>query len=401
MKRLSFLTVLFYPILSFGVTQEDVVRSSLQNVPKVLEAVQKIEEQANKTQSALGAFDAKIKGDVDSRTTGFYSGDSYKVQAVKPLQFFNSKVYGGHRLSRGTFPDYEGKTVTLSEGETFIGFSVSFLRDSFIDINRHNLWLKQQNEVQAQINLDRVKINVQTMALQSYWTWLVKGYELKVYENILKLAQVRAKQISKRIRAGDLARIYEVENNQYIKKRQADVVRSRVDFQQASYFLSLFYRDFNGVPKTLSQKDLPDLKGVKLPLMTDQSRIYERAVSANLNLKTLNSKRKQAELDLRLGKNATLPKLDFNFEWNQDLGVPTEATTVTPATLIGDENRLTLNVEFPLQFRKGLGKIRAGKAKVSQIKFKEKWTREKLKVKVQSLMPVSYTHLTLPTIYSV
>ena len=344
-----------------------------------MQAVNKTLEKENSIKEAEGVFDAKLKGEVDSRTEGFYTGDAYKASLEKPIPFFNSRVYAGKRQSFGSFPSYEGKAETLSDGEIFAGLSISLLRDSLIDLNRHNLWLREQDFLQAQSQLTLTKIKVQTSALKAYWTWVVSGYRLKLRKNILQLAQQRASNISKRIKAGDLAKIYQAENNQYILKRKADVLNSQLKFREASFYLSLFYRDQQGAPKMVSESHIPTNLEERLSIISSSQPVYQRAVSSNLSLKILESQRKQSDLKVRLGKNELLPKVDLNLEWNQDQGSGANR-------LMLDENRIMLNVEVPLQFRKGLGKKRAGEAAISRIENKKRWVKEKLRVSVESFI---------------
>lgn len=382
MKINIFLTVTLSLMVNpcWALDAKQVVNSSLKHYPEVIQAISQVEESIQRVRESRGSFDAKFKGEMDTRTHGFYSGDAYKVTVEKPFPFLNGKVYGGKRQSYGSFPSYEGKVQTLEEGEYFAGVSLSLLRDSLIDTNRYLIRLRREDQRQSELALNLMKINVQTMALQAYWMWLIKGHELKVYQDILGLALTRGKQISKRIKAGDLARIYQTENNQYIRKREAQVLRSQMEFQEASNYLSLFFRDGRGIPQRVSFEQLPPMGYPSLTTIQDSFYILERAKKNNIDLQTLASMKKQAELEVSLGRNNILPKVNINYEWNQDQG-----------TLAGDarnfnENRIMLQVEVPIEYHKGLGKKRAAEAKRDQINSKEKLTREKLNIEVKNLL---------------
>jgi outer membrane protein TolC len=377
-------SLLFWFILlsctsALAISEQEVVSSSLNHAPMVIEALQYTIEKENAVTESEGAFDAKIKSKMNLRTEGYYNGDLYKVAVEKPLPFANSKIYLGQRQSFSDFPLYEGKLETQSEGESFAGLSISLLRDFAIDINRYELRQSQQDLLQAKIATEQTKIMVQTMALKSYWTWVVKGNEYFVFKAILDLANSRAGQISKRIKAGDLARIYGTENDQYIKKWEAEVIRSRMEFQKAAFYLSLFYRDQNGAPKNPLEKSVPKLVFSKLKRSPNINAIYEAAILRSPKLQILNSQKQQAVLDVAIGKNSILPKIDLSFEMSQDHGMGDETT-------LGQyESRVKLNFEIPLQIRKGAGKMRAGKAKAAQIKTKQRWAQEKIQVETKSL----------------
>jgi len=369
---------LLMPYLGYSISPKTVVASSLKHAPQVLEALQNVQAKENMLMESEGAFDAKIKSKFNLRTDGFYNGDAYRAEIEKPLPFANSKLYAGGRQSFSDFPEYEGKYKTQSAGETFAGVSISLLRNFLIDPNRYTLRQREQDFMQAKISAEKVRIEVQTMALKSYWMWVVKGHEYSVFKNLLDLAQSRAAQISKRIKAGDLARIYGVENDQYIKKWEAEAVRSRMEFKKSAFYLSLFYRDEDGRPLDLKESELPKLNYNSLAQIKNYQTIYQQALDRNLDLRTIKSKVEQADLDVSLGKNFTLPQIDLSFEVSQDHGVG-------DASLEQFESRVKLNFEIPLQLRKGRGKARAGRAKRESLRAKRKLTNDKLIVESKSL----------------
>jgi len=376
---LLFLIFSIAPLTSHAISPEEVVASSLKHSPKVIEALQNVIEKESKVSESSGAFDAKIKSKMNLRTEGFYSGDIYKAEIEKVMPFANSKFYAGGRQSFGDFPSYEGKFKTQTAGEVFAGFSLSLLRGFSIDANRYSLKQSQQDLLQSKLKAEKVKITIQTMALKSYWTWVIKGHELSVFNNILNLAKSRARKISKRIKAGDLARIYGVENDQYIKKWESEAIRSEMEFVKSAYYLSLFFRDKTGRPITPIKASLPKLESKALKKLMNLNKVYNKALNSDLFLQKLNSQKEQADLDVQMGKNFLMPKLDLNLELSQDNGSGA-------ADLNESESRVMLNFEIPLQFRKGKGKMRAGKAKIASLKTQQLWTSDKLLVETKSLM---------------
>lgn len=378
MKYFSFILPFLVASPVQALSPKDVVASSLKHYPQVIEALLNVQEKDGDLRDAEGAFDARLRGGVDAKTQGFYDGDYYTGQIEKAFPFLNSKVYGGYRNSFGDFPVYEGKYDSSTQGQTFAGVSFSLLRNSLIDINRYKVRISEQNKVLSEVQLARVKIAVQTLSLQTYWTWVVKAYELKVYQEILGLAQERMKQISRRIDMGDLARIFQQENNQYIQRRQARVLQGQLDFQKAAYYLSLFYRDTQGQMIPLSQAHLPDLKNQKLERIPSYVEVLKVARDLNLDLKTLSSQVKQAEAEINMGFNEILPRLDVSFEVAENRGLGANRTSQ-------DEARLMLNVEIPIQYNRGLGRRQAGRSQLAQAKTRQGFVREKIKTESQTL----------------
>ena len=368
-----------YTPWTWALTHQEVVRSSLKHFPEVIQAMQRVEQMRNEVRQARGAFDGKLKLENKKRQQGFYDGGVFSTAIEKPMAYLNSRIYGGERQSQGSFPSYEGEDLTLNGGEIFAGFSLSLLRNALIDENRYQLRNQQQLEIQSQEELRRRQIQVQTQALKAYWTWFVKGHELRVYQNILELANKRALQISKRIKAGDLAKIYEVENNQYIRKREAQLNQSEMEFQKASFYLSLFYRDQKGRPLLMDRTKVPKQKALPSPPQKKLKGLYSEALHQNIDLKILQSQREQAQLEVRLGTNELLPKVDVDFQWSQDRGMG-------PESLRQNESKVMVQMEVPLQWRKGAGKRDVGKAKLEQIKTKTQWVKDQLSVSIQSLV---------------
>ena len=358
---------------------EDVVASSMKHYPQVLEAAIRFEESENRLRAARGeGFDAKIKGDADKRFDGYYDGERFKAQIEKPISYLNSNIYAGYKESDGSFPSYEGKNVTADGlGEGYIGVSLSLIRNSLIDLRRYNVQIAREDFRQSDLNLDQVKIKVQTAAIKAYWTWVVKALELKAFDEILALAKTRQGNITRRVKVGDLAEIFEAENNLYINERIANVRKAQIQYDIASYYLSLFYRNDEGEPVSVERGWIPEVKMKDLERVTFNNALLDRARSQNLKLKVLKSKQKQARAEMKIGNNFLLPKLDLNLEVGQDSGGGTENL---------QETRAILNFEIPLEFNKGLGKKRAGRLKYDALRTESQLENEKVRVMLDVLL---------------
>jgi len=363
-------------------SMEAVVNSAVNHYPKVLQAVADVEGRRGALQETQGAFDGKLKGSGDARDQGYYNGDAYKIQIEKPIPYLNGRVYGGHRVSRGIFPEYEGKSRTLNRGENFLGVSLSVLRDSLFDAPRYDIQIAKENLQQSELKLEETKLTVQNLAIQSYWTWVTKGYEMDVYSDLLNLAKNRGKGLKRRIRAGDLARIYETENQQYIQKRESKYRQVSADFRQASFYLSLFFRDSNGKRITPNKDQIPNLDQLQLSKTDPLPTLVNAAFGRSYQLRALASQRRQAQQTTRLGKNILLPKVDLAYEISKDQGAAQAPNSFTRAP---QETRIMLNVEVPLEFRKGRGKKIQGRMKENETNLKIQFLKEKIRAQLESL----------------
>ena len=251
----------------YPANKKEVIASTLKHFPMILQSLMDIELAKNKERESLGAFDAKFKVKNDQRIEGYYSGNLTEVKIEKPLTILNARIYGGHRVGRGAFPDYEGKYETLDGGESMLGFSLSLLQDRDIDLKRLKLLNNKINTSQKeQKSKKSVAVKVKKMAIKSYWKWLAKYKTYLVLKDLYELSQNRQKALIKKIKRGDIANIYQIENKQYILKRKNKVLEAKQELENAALELSLYYRDDEGKPKTLPlpKQDIPFMDNKRL-----------------------------------------------------------------------------------------------------------------------------------------
>ncbi len=363
---------------AFALSPDKVVESSLKHHPLIIQEFLNLDMADADILATRGYFDFKLKGEYDERIDGYYDGRSTEGKIEKPLGFLNSEIFVGLRESDGSYPEYEGDFETLNGGELSAGFKVSLLRNNVIDENRLRLKQARENLIQSELSVQQRKVMIQTLALKSYWTWVVFGVQTKVYQELLDLALQRDKVIQKRIRAGDLAKIYGVENRQYVLKRQTILRKSENDFLKAAQYLSLFYRSEDGRPKIASKLMLPNMKAIKTSQPESISGGFDKVLSVNLEAKILQSQKEQALNSMRLSKNAFLPKLDLQYKYSEDSGSG-------DPTLVGRENRIMLSFSMPIEFRKIRGSYRKDQAKLSILENKLSFLGEKLQVRLSSL----------------
>jgi outer membrane protein TolC len=371
-------------------TEKAVLNSALKHHPLVIESLRTLDTENNLLKASRGAFDAKVKGEYDNYTQGFYDGERYKAKAIKPFPFLNTEIYGGYKQSFNDFPGYEGKFETLSDGEGFVGISLSLLRDSLIDLDRFRVRVAQQKVLQADAGLLQQRLFVQNLTQRAYWSWAIRKQELEVYKDLLKIANDRVQGLQKRIRAGDLAKIYAVENQKYIFQRQALLEKGRQDFALASFALSLFFRNDEGEPINIVPWNIPNvfdykdkLLSEKIAAQTEQQRLLNMAMARNPELQIIASKITEKDAKRELGRNDLLPRLDLKTEWAQGQGEG--CGTSSCESLRGQEGRIMLNLEVPIEYNKGLGKMRAAKNEIQGLKAKLQFSKEKLRVKFKAM----------------
>jgi len=354
---------------------EKVLQSSLQHFPKILESASKVEAAEGKVLHAEGAFDARIDQDLYARGSGYYDGRQTDARLVKPFPFMNSQLYGGYRVSDGSFPIYEDELITQDAGEFLFGAQMSLLRNRMIDERRLSLANQKLEREMAQWELLLTQLAVQHDALYHYWQWLAAGHVRDVYQNLLDIAEKRQRGFEERVKRGDVAAIYLTENKQYLLRRQVDLNEAERMFRIKANALSLYLRDGNGTPQTPVYANIPK----EFPNV-DYTIVKQKAVE-NLaqrpELRKIAQHITQFENEAMMGENMLMPKADLNLEYSQDRG--DGSITRDP-----HEALIKLDISIPLQFRTGQGKMQEARARIKQLQQERRLLEDKLLVELEN-----------------
>jgi outer membrane protein TolC len=360
-------------------TLEDVLDSSLRHYPQVLAAVEKTNAQAGKVLAAEGAFDLKLENSTYTRATGFYDGKLVDTKLVKPLPSFNTKLYGGYRVSEGDFPTYEDEFFTNSGGEFKIGAIFSLLRDRDIDERRFTLRDSSIALAQTQLEQRLTQIKVQHQATQAYLGWLAAGKAVDIYRGLLDLAEARQRGLEQRVADGDLAEVYLNENRQYILKRSGKVAEAERLLANQANRLALYLRDDSGTPREPKVDEIPaqwpelgEVDAAELEATIAAS----RRTRPEVGLVDADLERERNRL--ALGENALLTRVDLNLEASQDLGNGSETREETDAIV-------RLDISIPLERRTGRGKVAEARANLSRLEHERQLLNEQIEVEVRNI----------------
>jgi hypothetical protein len=370
--------LLVQPVLANKLSLDDVLESTRNQAPKILMAAQKIVMSQEKMRSATGAFDSKLSVDYYNRESDVYPSSYYKGKIEKPLQFLNSKVYGGYKVSDGTFPTYEGKNITLDDGELMAGISVALLRNRAIDSKRLKLGLSELSLEKSQWKQKEVLMKLQKEATVAYWYWVSYGQKLEVAKGLLQLAEKRQVGFKRRIKQGDLADIYAVENQQYIVKRMTKMRKLSAQLQMAALYLSLYYRDSKGNPILVGEDKMPGLKEMESVSWQQKQFDMNKLLKDNFSLRSLqveiaSLKKRNEFLDSRF-----LPELRLNYEYNRDRGDGSK-------TLRGNDHKVYVGFNIPIERNKIKGDLAANKANMRLARHNMRLKADTLRVKLSQL----------------
>lgn len=337
-------------------TLNDVLESSLRHYPRILAAQRDVAGSEALVLAAEGAFDPRLDGKLGGRPSGYYDGSSLDAEVTQNFPLLNSRVFGGYRVSDGSFPLYGSDAQTLSAGEVRAGVGVSLWRDRVIDERRAALQDSRLGVVAELQQLRALQLDVLQSAFVAYSRWLMAARLEAAYQELLALAEARGVALATQIQQGAAAEILQVENDQAILQRRALVVDATRQREMAAQALALFWRDAQGAMQQPVYAPTLELPPEQEELL---SRPVEDVIAAVLEqrpeIRQLQIAQAQAELDEQLARNSMQPKVDLEYYLSRDQGSG-------PVNLLGSETVASLSFSVPLRTRTASGKLAAARA---------------------------------------
>ena len=272
---------------------------------------------------------------------------------------------------------YDGKLQTNGLGEYRAGMRVPLFRDRALDSRRAELGKANLGRRLADLSIQQQRLVILQAATARYWNWVAAGRRFAVAQSILDMAVERKKILETAVELGQLPRFEVLDNKRIIEQRRSQFVAGRRGLEQASFDLSLFYRNDLGQPRIPSRAQLPP--AFPRPTGIDEQQL-ERDISQALDrrpeLARLETQQDQVRLDQRLAENRRLPGLDFILSYDRELGerrVPRGP----------NELRAGVSFELPLQRRTATGQAVAARTRVAQIDQRLQFQREQVSVEVR------------------
>ncbi len=363
---------------------EEVLRSSALTFPTILESFEREAAARADQLSADGAFDLMLDAQYYDRFTGTWSGGFGEVKATQPLAPMGAEVFGSYRVSDGRFPIYENIYNTNEFGELKIGALLSLLRDSDIDARRFALEDTRLAASQARLDVLLVQLNVQFEALRAYWRWVAAGEEIRVYEELLEIAEARAVGLSRQVRLGAQPRIALTENEQNIIRRKTLLEEARRDFLTASNGLSFYLRDEDGTLVVPTRAQLPDQRqlGVLPDIQTLLAMKRDDILEQRPELRNFRLMIERAQNRVALRQNDLRPRLDVGVELSRDFGPIGDGgpTFDSTDTVVG------VTFKVPLQRREARGRLRRAEAELREMELRQRRTADQIEVELDNIL---------------
>lgn len=337
-----------------------------------------------------GAFDLNWKNRLSSSTLGYY--ENYRVDSIleKPVHFWGTNLFTGYRLGQGSFPVYEGKALTLSQGELRAGFEISLWRNRPTDRRRSSLEKAKLGVTVAEANALQARLEAVRIASQKYWDWAAAGNRVTIFRKLLLTAEERDKGLAERVRHGDVPEFERKDNERAILQRKAQLIAAERGLQQTSIELSLFFRDSEGNPMRPSDAALPQSLPRPEPISPESlQKFVEMGLKNRPEIKRLNSSAEQNEIERAWADNQLSPRIDLQVAAARGLGtgdITRQGTTLEASVLL----------EIPLERRLSTGRRDSASATRTRLALAEKLARERVVTEVSdalSALNASYSRV--------
>ena len=363
---------------------DEVLRSSALTFPSILESFEREAAARSDQLSADGAFDLMLKGEYYDRLTGFYSGGFGKVEARQPLRPYGAEVFGSYRVSNGTFPTYENYDYTNQLGEVKVGALFSLLRNRDIDSRRFAIEDTRLAASQARLDVMLVQLNVQHEALRAYWRWVGAGEEIRVFEELLEIAEARQIGLTREVNEGARARIALTENEQNLLRRRSLLEEAKRNFLTAANSLGFYLRGSDGRMVIPTREMLPDLSRMKAIAPVEQlvATPLSDVIQSRPELQTFKLALERANNRVALRRNDLEPSLNASVELSRDFGQigPGGPGFDSTDTVVG----LTFSV--PLQRRTARGAVQRAEAELRETELRQRRIADQITTEVGNIL---------------
>jgi len=369
------------PVKGRTLTLDTVVRSALESFPSVIAAARRKDMAEGERLAAEGGFDTNLKLLSRSSIAGIYENEMVDIGFEQPTPYWGATFFGGYRLGSGNFPVYEGKSQTADSGEFRAGVTFPLWRNRTIDRRRANLAQAELTQLITHHEYDAQLLDLQRVASQRYWDWVLAGRRLAAARDLLRIAETRDAGLRIRIASGDLPSIDATDNQRAILERRERVVAAERLLEQAAIQLSLYLRTPDGEPQLPQPEDLPEgFPDPRLPERLEPRAVIDEALGRRPELKRLEQQRKNAEIERDLARNQRQPGVDLSLSGAQDLGV-------NPETQYYQINRTEMyvgvSVDLPVQQRVASGKIMSAEANLERIAADAKLAGDRIAAEVK------------------
>ena len=365
------------PLLPRVLTLEALLESVNKNFPPLRAALLERPLAEAELLNQEGRFDLVLRPRLETQNFGYYQNERVEFAVEQPTTAWGSTLYSSYGISRGRYPDYDGKVVTNEAGQYRAGIRVPLARDRAIDNRRAELGKARIGLRLADLSIDQQRLSILQTATRRYWDWVAAGRRILIANTLLDVAIGRGAILQEAVRIGALPQFEQLDNQRIVLQRRNNAVEARRSLENSSIELSLFLRDSNGQPLLAEAENL--LPGFPDPAAISEQQVLDDmsdALRQRPDVLRFIFQRNQVQLDKKLAENQRLPNIDLFAEYFREAG---------DGTIKRGPNDLRVGVIFdlPLQRRQATSRLRNAEARLGQIEQRETFQKDQVTAEVR------------------
>jgi outer membrane protein TolC len=321
---------------------------------------------------ARGNFDPKLSLNYDQKE---YDGNSYYrflTPEVKLPLWYGLELKASYSEAEGAYISPENKLP--KEGLSFLGVNMSLGKGLLMDKRRAAIKKAQIFNSASKIEQQKLINDLMLEAGESYLSWQNNYKIAKVYENALKLTEVRYEAIKGSLVGGDRPAIDTLEMLTQLQQRQIQLQQANLNLQNSFYELSSFLWLENNQPYPIEQLNLA-------PIDQDivMSGLNNLSIDNNPKLLMYGFKLRDLQIDKRLKAESLRPTLDLQ------LGVLNGGNSAFRNVNAGywrNNNKVGVQLAFPLTFQSARSEFTEAKLKIMEVEYEQFSLRNELNAKL-------------------
>jgi len=357
----------------------------LDNHPVVKQANLQPEKADQMLRTARGNFDPKIEASWDVKE--FNGKDYYNIlnAGLKVPIWFPVDIKGGIDRNTGVFLNPE-RTIPDANAnrQLFLGLSVPLGKGLFIDERRASVKMAMAYQSLAAAEQTKMINKVFYQATKDYYDW----YNSYYYQQFLNQSIQIAGQIFNRVKIdyefGEAAVIDTIQAQITLQNRQIEFAQAKIDYNNASYRLANHLWTPDEKPLELSDKTIPP-RIAEIPEQVSEEvyfRLIEMAQNNHPDVRKLQAKIQQLNVQQQLNKENLKPQLDFSYAF---LDEPFSASGESSGFDFNNDYKLGLAFSVPIFLRKERGKIRETDLKIRESQYEVQMTSRSIINEINSV----------------
>lgn len=378
-RIITFLFVLSFASPSVAASSADTLtwvkfREIISLYHPVMEQSNLIEALAKaRVRQALGNFEPKFSYNYDRKDFDGLNYYRFSTPEVKLPLWYGMELKGNWSRAEGSFLNPENRLP--GEGLSSVGLNMPLGKGLLMD-NRRAL-LRQAAIFKDASKIEQVRIinDLMIEAGEAYADWQTWYKINELYDQALNLAEVRFRAVKEGLTGGDRPAIDTIEALTQVQQRQLNSQQAKIQLQNSLYELSLFlWLPGNESVEPESLLVLPQSETIRPTASIVES------IDNNPKLRLFDFKLRDLEIERRLIAESLRPTIDLRLGI---LNTGTGAFRNLNPDYWQNNNKVGLNISFPLTFATERGNLAEAKIKIKNTQIEQNLVRNELEVKLR------------------